>query len=115
MGYYSPDTFSQPEAFGLTLVDTIERYEDLSYAFDLVAIWWHEDGSIYFAADQGCSCPSPFEDFDSLEKLTKVSGWADLAAQLLELSPDYGSDENKARYSAEVAEAVLKVRELARG
>jgi len=59
--YYSP------EKFGLTVVDEDERGG--SYEFDTIVLWQHEDGTYYWAEDNGCSCPTPFESFRSLADL----------------------------------------------
>ena len=72
MGYNSPDVYSQPEKFGLKLVAEID-YSDKDYQFDTRAVWLHESGKLYTARDSGCSCPSPFEDYTSLEKLDIVN------------------------------------------
>ncbi len=67
-----PNVYGSPEKFGLTPIDELEL-NDYSYEFDIVAVWKHgESGKIYLAADSGCSCPSPFEDFTSLEELEEI-------------------------------------------
>lgn len=67
---YESNFFYHPEKSGLKLLS----FEDdsLSYEFDIIAFWVTEDGKIYTASDSGCSCPTPFEDFDSLESLERV-------------------------------------------
>lgn len=62
--YYSP------EQFGLTVVAELSKEPD--YDFDMIVVWRHEDGTIYWAHDSGCSCPSPFEDYCSLSDLYKL-------------------------------------------
>jgi hypothetical protein len=67
--------YYNPEAYGLTIVDSIDSGE--SYDFDMVAIWRDVDGNLYWATDSGCSCPTPFEsytDVASLDRLTR-GGW----------------------------------------
>ena len=68
MSYDRPDAYHQPEKFGLKTVGTIQWEEDC-YSFDLTAIFRDEYGNLYWADDAGCSCPSPFEDFTSVDKL----------------------------------------------
>jgi hypothetical protein len=68
MGYDSPDPFYQPEKFNLTQVAMID-YSDGQYQFDYRVVWRHEDGTLYTARDTGCSCPSPFENYHTLEDL----------------------------------------------
>lgn len=70
MSYGKPDVYYQPEHFGLTQVAEID-YSTGSYEFDLRVIWRHEGGALYTARDAGCSCPSPFEDYQSLESLDR--------------------------------------------
>jgi len=55
----------QPRAFG--------DFTSHDYSFDYRAIWVHEDsGIIYAAYSSGCSCPTPFEEFRSLDDLSVV-------------------------------------------
>ena len=65
--------YYEPEKMGLTKVAEIE-YTDQDYQFDTRVVWRHDEtGKLYTARDSGCSCPTPFEDFDSLEKLEEFS------------------------------------------
>lgn len=62
MEYYR-SVYSSPEKYGLRIVKVHERPE-LDYEFDMVILW--EDQKTkkrYWAADSGCSCPIPFEDY----------------------------------------------------
>lgn len=59
--------YYQPEAFGLTILDSIE-YSGGSYEFDTRVVWQNKLGQLFTARDSGCSCPTPFEDM-SLETL----------------------------------------------
>lgn len=52
---------SDPEKFGLTLIGEVD-FSDGNYCFDYTAAWRTGDGSLVYADDAGCSCPSPFED-----------------------------------------------------
>lgn len=68
MGYDTPDVYNQPEKFNLEPVAEID-YSDKNYCFDTRVVWKHkETGKLYTARDSGCSCPSPFEGYTSLEK-----------------------------------------------
>lgn len=71
MGFYTPDLYYQPEAFGLTPVGELDD-PNADWSFDTFVVWKHEDGSYYFAQDAGCSCPIPFEDYTNLESASKV-------------------------------------------
>ena len=50
---------------GLQVVASIELYEE-DYQFDIAAVFY-KDHKFYTGMDSGCSCPTPFEDFNSLE------------------------------------------------
>lgn len=64
--YYSP------ELCGLKQMDMIET--EPHYDFDMVVIWQDKKTKkFYFAADSGCSCPSPFEDVRRLSDLGKLN------------------------------------------
>jgi hypothetical protein len=60
--------YYNPEKWGLKIFDSVER-EDLIYEFDMFVIWEHEDGRVFWGGDSGCSCPTPFEDVNSLDQL----------------------------------------------
>ena len=63
-----PNPYYDPEHLGLETVATFEC--ELSYAFDMVIIWRHKDtGNLYWAADSGCSCPTPFDDYQTITEL----------------------------------------------
>lgn len=67
MGYSDPDVYNQPEAFGLTILAELDGGR--SYDFDYIVLFQHDDGTLFWAWDAGCSCPEPFEDFTSLSDL----------------------------------------------
>lgn len=78
--YYN-DPYHTPHKFGLTVVAEAELSEPF-YSFDIAMVWYHEESkSFYVAQDSGCSCPSPFENFETLSNLTGpydktgVIGW----------------------------------------
>lgn len=75
----SYDPYYNPEKFGLTTIGEVQ-WDDDCYGFDLTVVWKHEDGSFYWASDSGCSCPSPFEDYTSLESLESGTKWDALRA-----------------------------------
>lgn len=64
-GYY--DQF-----VGFTKLDEIE-WDNESYSFNLTAVWVKDDdGTVWTADDSGCSCPTPWEGTDTLERLFSV-------------------------------------------
>lgn len=53
--------YSNPEKFGLRLVDSGDRAD--SYEFDIFAVFRNiESGQLSWTKDSGCSCPTPFEE-----------------------------------------------------
>ena len=81
------DVYNSPEKFGLTEVGQIDWAEQ-DYSFDMTVVWKDENGKLYWADDSGCSCPSPFEDFHSLDQL-ETGSFFDLAHYLQECENDY--------------------------
>lgn len=70
---YALNPYSSPEKMDLQIVADLELSEP-DYSFDTVIVWRHTPtGQLYWAHDSGCSCPIPFEDYTSLDKLDKLS------------------------------------------
>lgn len=50
----------------------------MCYEFNTLCFWATKDGRVYSACDSGCSCPTPFEDYEGftqeevLQKLERV-------------------------------------------
>ena len=61
------NVYYDPKEFGLTVI--AELSEDESYEFDMTVVWQHEDGTIYWDHDSGCSCPTPFENVRGISDL----------------------------------------------
>lgn len=68
---YGDDVYSSPEKHGLMMVAELDDPE-ASYSFDLLVVWQHEDGRLFYGTDSGCSCPSPFE-YQPLDSLTVIT------------------------------------------
>ena len=82
--------YYHPENLGLTTVATLE-FSDLDYQFDTRVVWRHDaTGKLYTARDAGCSCPTPFEDYTTVESLDSVD-YAELAREVRE---GYSSNPN---------------------
>jgi hypothetical protein len=60
--YYSPID-------GLEIFGTVED-EEMCCEFDMFVIWQDKTGQLYYASDSGCSCPSPFEDYNDVSDLS---------------------------------------------
>lgn len=75
------NVYYHPEKHGLTVVGEVE-YSDGSYVFDTRVVWKHtESGKLYTARDAGCSCPTPFENYNSLADL-EIVDYDGLAAEV---------------------------------
>jgi hypothetical protein len=90
MGYNDPDAYNQPEKFALEIVFEAEE-SGLSYEYNMFVVWKDADGlpvdktgTFYYATDAGCSCPSPFEYYTSLDTLDVVHSKADVINALEE-------------------------------
>lgn len=104
MGYYNKNPYYNPQNFGLVPIGELDDPE-ADYSFDTLVVWNHpESNTIYWASDCGCSCPSPFEDHNSLADLTAVP-YDDEAAldELYDVIRDHcnyaSDDETTYRYS----------------
>jgi hypothetical protein len=64
--YYSPEDHS------LKLFGELDE-PNLSYEFHMLVVWVSHDGRLWYAEDSGCSCPSPFEDFHSVDDLIEIT------------------------------------------
>lgn len=64
----SSNVYYSPENLGLTVFGQVDDGAD--YEFDIFAVWQDANGTLYWAADSGCSCPCPFEDYNILADLS---------------------------------------------
>lgn len=62
------NVYYNPEAFGLTPIGEVE-FSSGSYEFDTLVLWRSEQGTVYYAHDSGCSCPTPFDGYTALTDL----------------------------------------------
>lgn len=85
--------YYNPEKFGLRIIGEIEKEPE--YDFDMLVVWQHNDGRLFYGQDSGCSCPSPFEDYGSLEELDEITkaNWKQFRSEVEGFS--YGSIEEK--------------------
>lgn len=52
--------YDNPENYGLKIFAEVE--EELSYGFSIFVVFQNEAGELFYAEDEGCSCPAPFEN-----------------------------------------------------
>lgn len=68
---YETNVYYKPEVHGLEEV-AFHDFSSGCYEFDFLVLWKSEDGAFYIARDSGCSCPSPFETYTSLDDLDRI-------------------------------------------
>lgn len=68
--------YYQPEAFGLKVLAELD--EGAAYEFNMLVVWQDAEGYLWYGADAGCSCPTPFEDITTTEDLHKIADTTDL-------------------------------------
>jgi hypothetical protein len=54
--------YYNPEKLELELLSFDEP--NLSYEYNTLCFWATKDGRVYSASDSGCSCPTPFENYE---------------------------------------------------
>jgi len=115
MSFYTPDVYYQAEQFGLTQIGEIEWAEP-DYSFDIGVVWRDAAGQLYYGRDSGCSCPSPFEDYTSLDQLEKFT-FAELETKLkqsveAEVTSTWRRGPSRDKLNAEVVDLLIKAREV---
>lgn len=68
MSTYENNVSYHPEKWGLTVVAELE-FSDECYCFDTRIVWKDVTGKLFTARDSGCSCPTPFEDFNTMQDI----------------------------------------------
>lgn len=64
--------YYEPEDLGLETIGSID--DAGSYEFNTLAAWKDKKtGEVYWQEDAGCSCPTPFESFNTLQSLNKIT------------------------------------------
>src|SRR3990167_8151544 len=81
--------YDNPEKWRLTILGSLDAGGGDD--FDTFVSWIDDFGNIYYAADSGCSCPTPFENIKSMADLTRVENAEGLrqAARAWALEPDW--------------------------
>ena len=58
-----PNVYYNPEKFDLEIVACLDE-DNLSYEYNTFIVLCHRpSGRLFYADDQGCSCPTPFENY----------------------------------------------------
>lgn len=72
MPYGDPNPSYNPESLGLDTIAEVD-YSDGNYVYDTRIVWKsYHDGLFYTARDSGCSCPTPFENYNTIESLDRL-------------------------------------------
>lgn len=106
---YNNNPYYNPEKWGLTTIAEFDE-SDGFYQFDYVVVWKGNDGTLYLANDSGCSCPSPFENVESIAELTRINPdniGGDIRSAIGEW--DKWRGRSRADWEREVNDFILKV------
>lgn len=107
MGWDSPDLYNNPEHFGLKFVGSLQWGEP-EWDFNITAVLHDGEDRFYVIHDSGCSCPIPFEDFTSLEKVQPMTKWeaiADLTDSMKDFVKDnYRPESEKNQATADITD-----------
>ena len=58
------NVYYDPAEFGLVIVDVLDE-GGLSYEYNTLIVLKHTaTGRVFYAQDSGCSCPTPFENYN---------------------------------------------------
>lgn len=104
--------YYQPEEYGLKTVGEVE-WGDGYYNFDLTVVWQDiSTGTLYYADDSGCSCPSPFEIVgrDDLTVIDWPQTFIDHVNERISDLYDWKEPGNE-RAKGDAGQLVMKVRE----
>lgn len=80
MTYIDTNVQSNPGQSGLRTVAELELSEPC-WSFDTVIVWADEHGHLWWAHDEGCSCPTPFDGFqlgDQIRPLRNDNDYGEL-------------------------------------
>lgn len=111
----SKDVYHSPEHFGLEIVGQLELAEP-DYSFNYGVVWYRpETERFYYAEDSGCSCPSPYEDYTSIESLGKPMTLAELKAELRTVKIDDWQVGKVEPIAAQISRLLVRAQDMADG
>lgn len=105
MSYYN-DVYSSPEQHDLEIVGVLDD-PYACYDFNMLVVWLHVSGKVYWGTDSGCSCPAPFEGYGTIEDLDELSHgrWMEFQKEVEEhCVPETGPDPQAADKTQLLAE-----------
>lgn len=69
---YENNVYYSPEKWGMSIFDQIDTAG--AWEFDMFVIWEKDDdNTLWYATDSGCSCPTPFENIESMKDLDQIT------------------------------------------
>jgi hypothetical protein len=70
---YDHNVYYNPASWGMEIFAELDN-PNLSYEYETLIVLKHvESGKFYWAHDSGCSCPTPFEDYNKIEDLSVLN------------------------------------------
>lgn len=104
----TPNVYYDPQKFGLSTVGEIEWAEP-DYSFDLTVVWQRDsDGHVFYASDNGCSCPTPFDGL-GVDDLSQVLTLGDLQGVLEDL--DRSEEKHNSCYNPQAKTQIARILE----
>lgn len=104
----SGDIYYRPENYGLTPVAELELAD--SYEFETTMVWKDAGGTLFFATSQGCSCPTPFEEYAGVNALNVLVSLEQLANHVREAFDHHFGSDDPADAEDKLLEFLTKVR-----
>lgn len=101
---FGTDPYSAPEKHGLEMLGQLDLAEP-DYSFDMVAVWRDPTGSMFYAFDSGCSCPSPFED-TTVKDLSPLTDYSAFQREVVEMARSHAESDD---FKAGLVELMSKV------
>lgn len=100
------------EVEGFLKIDEIE-WRNESYVFDITGVWVRlSDGTVWMAHDSGCSCPTPWENLNTFERVFSVDQLDDIYRdQNMEGSYGHTNYDEYQSFKATVASALEGLKE----
>jgi len=113
---WNPDADNERDDRTLNIpLNFVGSYEinDAPFEFNLIGVWKNEKG-FYIATDSGCSCPTPFENYGSLDDLTGPLTRTQCVEELYQLALYTPWNSDRVRYirdNEEFGKLIDKVKE----
>lgn len=100
------NVYYDPEDFGLKIVASAD-WSDGCYQFDYFVVWADAENNLFYGEDSGCSCPSPFENFNGLQSLTAAT-FIDIWGRVGEIANYYSYDNERETKAVKLLEDLVR-------